>query len=235
MKTNFFFTPSALLIILAALTSGKGMAQACSTYYPMKEGVRLEYTLYDKKDKVEGTQWQEFRNVQETSEGLEAEVHMGFSDAKGKEVYETSYGMTCNGSVIRIDYQSLLSGPMLDQYGEMEAEITGTDMELPNNLEVGMELPDSQVTMTIDMGAMNMKMEVEVTGRKVEKKETVTTAAGSFECFVIYSDTRSKMMMANQNFPTRTWIAPDVGMVKSESYNKSGKLTSRMELSGISG
>ena len=221
-------------LLLLAFASTIAFAQSCSTYYPMEEGVRLEYTFFGKKDNVEGTQWQEFRNVRETSNGLEAEVHMGFQDDKGKEVYETSYGMTCDGDRIRIDYESLLSGPMQEQYGDMEAEITGTDMELPNRLEAGMELPDSQVTMKINMGAMNMNMEVEVTGRKVEKMEIITTPAGTFECFVIYRETRSKMMIANQTFAGRTWIAPEVGMVKSESYNKSGKLVSRMELSAVS-
>jgi hypothetical protein len=200
----------------------------------MEEGVRMEYTLYNKKGKADGTQWQEFRSVRETGEGLEAEVHMGFTDAKGKNPYEMSYTMTCDGNVIRIDYESLLSAQMMEQYGEMEAEITGTDIEWPTQMEAGMTLPDAGVNMKINMGAMNMNMEVEMTNRKVEKKETVTVPAGTFECYVIYSDNRSKMMMANKNFPSRTWISEGVGMVKSESYNGKGKLLNSMVLSSIS-
>lgn len=209
-------------------------AQACSTYYPIEEGVRLEYTMYNKKEKIEGTQWQEFREVVETADGLETKVFMGLLDEKGKETFSTSYGMSCNGNAIRIDFESLLSGPMLDQQEDMEAEITGTDIELPNRLEVGMELPDANVEMKLSMGPMKMTMEVNTTDRKVEKIESVQTPAGTFECYVISSNTQSKMMLTKNNFPSRIWLAKDVGMVQSENYNSKGKLMSRMVLSKIS-
>jgi hypothetical protein len=78
-----------------------------------------------------------------------------------------------------------------------------------------------------------MNMEANTTDRKVEKMETVETPAGTFECYVIYSNTQSKMMMANKSFPNRVWLAENVGMVKSESYNSKGKILSRMVLSKI--
>lgn len=221
------------ILALCLLPTG-ARAQECSTYYPLQEGVRLEYTMYNRKDKVEGTQWQEVTEVSDSPEGLVAQMQMGFSDDKGKNTYETTYGITCTGSAIRIDYESLLSGQMMEQFGDAEAEITGTDLELPNNLSEGQELPDANVTMKMKMSGINMNMQVDMTNRKVEKRETVSTPAGEFDCFVIYSETRSKMMMANQTFPQRTWLAEGVGMVKSESYNKNGKLTSRMVLTSLS-
>ena len=233
-------TPTKIRAALGLIIAGTFLAlpavsaQNCSTYYPIEEGVRLEYTMYGKKDKVEGTQWQQFSDVRETTDGLEVTVEMGMTDAKGKEAYKTTYGMSCNGNIIRIDFESLLSGAMLAQQEGMEAEITGTDLELPNTLEVGMELPDANVLMKLNMGAMNMNMEANTTDRKVEKMETVETPAGTFECYVIYSVTQSKVMMANKSFPNRVWLAKDVGMVKSESYNSKGKILSRMVLSKIS-
>lgn len=223
-----------LALLFALSLPGTLPAQFCDTFFPMKEGARMEYTLYDRKGKVEGTQWQEYRNVRETANGTEAEIHMGFTDKKGKNPYEMSYTMTCDGNVIRIDYESLLSAQMMEQYGEMEAEITGTDIEWPTQMEAGMALPDAGVNMKISMGAMNMNMEVEMTNRKVEKKETITVPAGTFDCYVIYSDNRSKMMMADKNFPNRSWIAEGVGMVKTESYNGKGKLMSSMVLTAAS-
>ncbi len=209
-------------------------AQNCSTYYPIEEGVRLEYKLYGKKDKLEGTQWQEFTEVTTTAGGVEATVQMGFANAKGKEEFTSSYSMSCNDNVVHIDFESLLSSAMLLQQEQMEAEITGTDLELPNNLEVGMELPDADVQMKLSMGAMNMNMEVNTTDRKVEARESITTEAGTFVCYVISSNTQSKMMMADKTYPSKLWLAEGVGMVKTETYNPNGKLISRMELSGIS-
>ena len=79
-------------------------------------------------------------------------------------------------------------------------------------------------------GAINMNTNVETINRKVEKQESITTPAGTFDCYVIYSETKTKMMMANKTFPSRTWLAKGVGMVKQESYNKNGKLMGSMVL-----
>lgn len=225
---------TAIFTLSVFLLSPSLRAQNCSTYYPIEEGVRLEYKLYGKKDKLEGTQWQEFTEVTSTAGGVEATVQMGFANAKGKEEFTSSYSMSCNDNVVHIDFESLLSSAMLLQQEQMEAEITGTDLELPNNLEVGMELPDADVQMKLNMGAMNMNMEVNTTDRKVEARESITTEAGTFDCYVISSNTQSKMMMADKTFPSKLWLAEGVGMVKTETYNQNGKLISRMELSGIS-
>ncbi len=234
MKTVFFprWSRSILTGVLCCV-SFLASAQECSIYYPLEKGVKLEYTLYGNKDKVEGTQTQEITEVEQTSEGLNAKMHINFRDEKGKEVYEMDYGFLCVGNVVRIDFQSLMSGPMIEQFEGAEAEITGTDVEWPNDLSVGMELPDANVSMKMSMGGINMKMEMDITARKVEKKETVTTPAGTYDCFVVYSETHSKMMMANQTFPSRVWLAEGVGMVKNESYNKNGKLMNQMVLTGV--
>ncbi len=224
---------SLLLIFIIGYAPGLVNAQDCNTYYPLKEGVRLEYAMYDKKDKPEGTQWQEVTGVRETSDGVEAKMKIGFVDKKGKPVYETEYGFVCDGNVIRVDYQSLMAGPAMEQFKDMEVELTGTDLEIPNNLHEEQDLKDASVTMKINMGGMNMNSVVEMTNRRVEKMEKVTTPAGTFDCAVLYSETRSKMMMADRTFPSRTWMAKDVGVVKSESYNKKGEVVSRMELTAI--
>ena len=234
MKTTFVSQlPRNLFLTIACLVSSMAPAQECSIFYPLEKGVKLEYTLYGNKDKVEGVQTQEVTLVEETSDGLKAQMHINFRDEKGKEVYEMDYGFLCVGNVVRIDFQSLMSGPMIEQFEGTEAEITGTDVEWPNDLSVGMELPDANVSMKMSMGGINMKMEMDITARKVEKKESVTTPAGTFECFVVYSETHSKMMMANQTFPSRIWLAEGVGMVKNESYNKNGKLVNQMVLTGV--
>jgi hypothetical protein len=119
---------------------------------------------------------------------------------------------------------------MMQQFEDMEMEVTGTDVELPNDLSVGQNLPDANVDVKMSMGGINMNMNVETINRKVEKKESVTTPAGSFDCYVIYSETKSKMMLANNTFPNRLWLAEGVGMVKQETYNKNGKLMGSMVL-----
>ncbi|MDC6384890.1 hypothetical protein D2V93_15095 [Flagellimonas taeanensis] len=224
-------------LLLAALcfTAGTAVAQSsCSQYYPLVEGTSLQYTNYDKKGKEDGQMEYKVTNVTESGDSVSATMVLEFSDNKGN-TYTSDYGISCDGNVVRIDFKSLMNEQMLSQFGDMEMDITGTDVELPNDLSVGQALPDSNVNLKMKMGgAVNMNMNVETINRKVEKKESLTTPAGTFDCYVIYSETRTKMMMGNQTQPSRIWLAEGVGMVKQESYNKSGKLTASTLLTQLS-
>ena len=104
--------------------------------------------------------------------------------------------------------------------------ISGNDIEIPNDLSVGQKLNDANVAMKISMSGINMNMTVDMTNRNVEKKESISTPAGTYDCYVLYSENRSKMMMANQVYPSRVWLAEGVGMVKQETYKKNGDLMS---------
>lgn len=214
-----------LLLAAVCFTVGTTMAQSsCSQYYPLVEGTSLQYTNYDKKGKEDGQMDYKVTNVTESGDTVSATMVLEFSDDKGN-TYTSDYGISCDGNVVRIDFKSLMNEQMMSQFEDVEMDISGTDVELPNDLSVGQALPDSNVNLKMKMGgAVNMNMNVETINRKVEKKESLTTAAGTFDCYVIYSETRTKMMMGNQTMPSRIWLAEGVGMVKQESYNKSGKL-----------
>ncbi|MFS4418701.1 hypothetical protein [Maribacter sp. 2307ULW6-5] len=231
MKFKILF--SGLFCLAATATFAQNQ---CSRFYPMEEGTTFEYTMYDKKGKTEGITNYAVTDVANNADGTTATMDISFTDKKGEMVYETNYSFTCQGNMVTVDYESLMPAQMLEQYAEMDVEmdISGTDLELPNDLAVGQELEDANVSISIGMGGMNMKSTVDTTNRKVEKQESVTTPAGTFNCFVIYSDNESKAMMVKQNFPSRVWLAEGVGMVKQETYNKKGNLMSSMELTKFS-
>src|SRR5690606_38099740 len=171
-----------LLLATLLFTANTAVAQSsCSKYYPMIDGALLQYTSYDKKGKEEGQIDYKVTNVNGSGDNITATMVMEISDQKGN-TFSSDYDITCDGNVVRIDFKSLMNEQMLSQMGEMEMDITGTDMELPNNLSVGQELPDSNVNVKMKMsGVMNMNMDVETINRKVEKQESVTTPAGTFD------------------------------------------------------
>lgn len=214
-----------LVFFAAMFSTGMAMGQSnCSHYYPLVDGANFQYTSYDKKGKEDGKINYKVTQVNGSGDNISATMVMQLEDKKGN-TYDSEYNVTCDGDKVKIDFKSLMNEQMLSQFGEMEVEVSGTDVELPSNLGVGQELPDGNVNLQMKMGgAMNMNMKVETINRKVEKEETLTTPAGTFDCLVIYSETRTKMMMANQTMPSRVWLAEGVGMVKQESYNKNGKL-----------
>lgn len=222
---------SAVLLITTIVLPAQ---DNCSSFYPMNQGNTMQYSNYDKKGKVEGISTFKVIEVTNSGDTTNAVMAISYKDKKGKEVYTTDYKLSCTGHMVTLDYESLLPSEMMKQYGDMDFEITGNDIEIPNKLEVGKLLKDANVHMKINMGGMSMNVAIDITNRKVEKMENVTTAAGTFDCYVIYSDNQSKMMMAKQNYPSRVWLAKGVGMIKQETYKKNGDVMSSTLLTSFS-
>ncbi len=211
-------------------------AQNCSKFYPMEEGQRMEYTSYDRKDKVEGSFTYTVSDVVNEGNRTMAKMNLEHKDQNGKVILRSDYNFSCEDNVVKIDFSSLMNQQMMEAAGggEMEMEMTGTDIELPSNLTVGQSLPDANVTMKMNMGAMSMNMTFDTVNRKVEKTESLTTSAGTFNCYVISSENKAKMMMTNTTHSSRMWLAEGVGMVRQDTYNKGGKLISKVVLTSYS-
>tara|TARA_R110000782_G_scaffold161119_3_gene253131 strand:+ start:1179 stop:1871 length:693 start_codon:yes stop_codon:yes gene_type:complete len=229
MKTNLLLVLFFLIGILSLTAQDN-----CSKFYPMTEGVSMEYTNYNKKGKVEGISSYKVTETNTVGNTTNATMAINLKDEKGKEIYSTDYKLSCTGNMVTLDYESLLPSDMMNQYGDMDIEISGNDIEIPNDLSVGQNLNDANVTMKIGMSGINMNIAVDMLNRKVEKKESVTTPAGTYDCYVVYSENQSKMMMANQVYPSRVWLAEGVGMVKQETYKKNGDLMSSTLLTAYS-
>ncbi|MCP4975068.1 MAG: hypothetical protein GY931_02820 [Maribacter sp.] len=201
---------------------------SCSTYYPFEEGTTFQITSYDKNDKETGV----LDYVVKESSGDTATLAYEMHDEKGKLIMASEYGITCENDGISIDFSSLMAPGVLEQYEGMEVDISGTNLLLPNNLSPGQTLPDADVLANIKVPPINMKMTVSMTNRKVEGKESVTTPAGTYDCYVITNDHESKMGVKISG-SSKQWLAEGVGMVQQESYNKKGKLIGKSVLTAF--
>ncbi|WP_449405323.1 TapB family protein [Kriegella aquimaris] len=208
----------------------------CSKYYPLVEGASFQYTIYNKKGKTDGITDYKITNVANSGGSTSATFDIKFTDDKGKDIFNTDYNISCSEDGIKIDYASLFPSSMMKQYEDMgiEMDISGTDIKIPNDLSVGKELQDANVSVSMNMSGIKMNTTVDTSNRKVEKKESVTTAAGTFDCYLITETSTSKTMGATIETDNKLWLAEGVGMVKQESYKKNGNLMSRMELTKFS-
>ncbi len=220
--------------IVVVFTFIKGHAQDCSTYFPFEENVRLEYEHLDKKGKLLQTSVQEITEVSSTGEGMEATINTELYDKKGKELTKGSYSVRCKGNTFYMDMSNLIPENVRQMGGESEMKMSGDGFVMDTDPKVGDQFPDSENTIEFKMGPMNMKMTMNITDHKVEAKETITTKAGTFECFKISYVADTKMMMNKFQSRVVNWYAKGVGTVKSESYNaKNDKLMSQMVLSEL--
>lgn len=213
------------LLILTGLFIGMSLVgQDCTMFFPNEEGTVMEITNYDKKDKVTGSSVQKIVEKSEDDGGLTITVENETYDKKGELVMDGEFVVSCKDGKFYMDMRNFLDEQQLAAYENMEVEVDATDMEFPSNLKAGDKLPDASITVSISSsGAAIMRMTVWITNRVVEANENITTPAGSFDCLKMSYDIETKMVVKVQAKAVQ-WIAEDVGMVKSESFNKNGKL-----------
>lgn len=219
--------------LLAILITATTFAQDCSTYYPFTEGSSSTITSYDRRGKISAEQQLIIESINTVNGYQTATAKAILKDEKGKLITETSFNITCKENGVEMDITSMLSPDLFKQFEGMETDITGTNIILPNNLNVGDNLPDADMQMSIDMSGITMNINAAMTDRKVVSREDLTTPAGTFDCYVIEYTSIVKMGIKKTS-TVKQWIAKGVGMVKMEDYNKKGKITYRNLLTAFS-
>lgn len=228
-----------VFILMALLSVGfAGMAQdgtqLCKAYFPLQEGTELTYENYDRKEKLTGTDYMKVKEVIELADKMTIKVHSWSKDKKGEEVYSSDFEYICENGVFKMSMESMMNGQMMEAYKDMEVTVTQTELEMPSDLKVGETLPDAEMTMEISSNGMKvMTMNIFITDRKIEAKESITTPAGTFEAYKLAQNSRTKMMFLDKTFKSVDWFVPNVGSVRSENYSESGKLESYRVLTNI--
>lgn len=213
-------------ILLVAYTTLAARAQ-CNEFYQFTQGSEWEYQSLNAKGKVTGKNHQKVNSLEKTSNGFTAIVNSIFYDDKGKETMKGDLTYKCENNVMYIDMKNFISDEQLQAFKNYEMKVESENLEMPSSLSMGQTLKDGSVTVEAVGSGLPMTMTVNITDRKVAGKETITTPSGTYECYKITSNMTMQTQMGikmNVNMSAIDWIALKVGTVKSESYNKSGKL-----------
>lgn len=222
-NSNVFAKLSVLIAIL--FCSSYAYAQ-CNDYYVMEQGTEWTYENINGKGKSVGKNQQKVTAFEKTSTGFNATIHSVFTDDKGKNAMEGDLEMKCSNGTMTIDMRKFLPEEQLKAFGSYEMQIESENLELPSRLSVGQSLKDGSINLSAVGSPMAMTMSVKITERKVVGKESITTPAGTFDCFKITSKSTSSTKMGISmtfEFTTTEWMAEKVGLVKSESLDKKGK------------
>lgn len=220
------------LLVFAIFTSLVINAQ-CNEYYVLEQGTEWMYENINPKGKLTGKMQQTVNVFEKTTTGFNATVTSVLYNEKGKEQTKGDLDMSCVNGTFIVDMRKFIPAEQQKMFASYKMNITSENLELPAKLTVGQTLKNGSVTLTTEGSPLPMNMTVTITDRKVESKETVTTPAGTFECFKISSKSNvSTKMGVNMsfNFSGIEWIAPKVGMVKSESFDKNGKSSGYTQL-----
>lgn len=227
------------IIFLISFISYESVSQ-CNTYFNFKEGAEYEMTHYSVKDKVTGKSLSQILSVDDNGGVLTAHIKGTAFDKKGEEITSMNFEYICDNGVLKMDMNKFIPVDMFGSDTDIEFEMKGDYLELPKSLEIGQSLKDGMIegkmTMEGNPAMANMALAVKIFNRKVEAKEDITTPAGSFSCYKISYEMESstKVMGINNkvNLKGIDYLSEGVGVIKTESYNKKGNLSSYSLLTG---
>ena len=228
MKTRSIFLSSIIAFLLPVFV----IAQDCG-YYSMTKGMMFSYQNLDAKGKVTSSSRSTCTDVVQIPAGSEYKVQVEVTDSKNnKSTHE--YAMRCESGNFYVDMQNFVDPKSMESFKDMEIKVDSKDMMYPASLSAGQALPDASITISAGSGGVNlMNMVVNITNRKVAGNESVTVPAGTFDCFKITYDVETKFMFKISSTVTE-YVSYGVGNVKTETYDKKGKLMGTSLLTEIS-
>jgi hypothetical protein len=214
-----------------SLVSFSSTAQDCSGYYYLTNST-IEMTTYDKKAKENGKLTYLISAVSNSGNTTTANFISEMKDEKGKTISKGTGKYKCSGDNLFIDAKVAMPQEQMGAYKDMDVKADEAFIEYPSNLSDGLALKDANFKMDIiNKGSVFSTTTLEQTNRRVEGKESVTSPAGTWDCWKISYDGRFKATIGGPsgigipvNFKSTEWFAPGFGIVKTETYNKNGKL-----------
>lgn len=206
------------------------ISQDCTVYIPSEVGTELHYQISNAKGKIQSIYSQKMISIKNNGGETIYDLLQTHRDPKKSEeiILQDTISFRCKDNVFYIDMEKYLNQKQMEGFKGMEVKITTDDLIYPPKLSPGMTLKDGSISLEIGSGLMNMT--TNIINRKVEAHENITTSAGTFKCYKISEDVKSKMGFIKVQLRNVAWIVKDIGTIRTETYNKKGKLDTVTEL-----
>lgn len=222
MKTLLKFLVPATLSFL--ITMG---LSAQKPFFFDKEGVVLTYADKNAKGKITGYSQTTVTQIEGDPANCTVSYETQIMDAKEKPLLQNPMNtkITIENGTVKFDPSSF-AGQLVEGM-----EVSGDNLLLPANVSVGDVLNDYTVTVAIGP----VKTTTSYSNIKVTAAETLNISGNTIECFVVESTALAKVIGIKQEMIQKIWYGRGIGTVKTETYNKKGKLQTVQELMSVKG
>jgi len=214
----------------------------CGSNLLFQEGAQIKTESYDGDGKVIAKQVSAITKVYDEGGMSVSEWEIKNTDQDGSNEKTMTAVYRCDGKQLFVDMTSFLTD------SKQNNDIQTSGLQFPFNPSVGETLPDFDYSTTISNAGKARKIKSHIRDRKVEAKETLITAAGSFECYKISSVIEAETEMPDMDEESKKimeqvkkkmgknrmtfWYAPDVTIIKME-FKMGDKLVMRSEVTEI--
>ncbi|RSK44000.1 TapB family protein [Hymenobacter rigui] len=243
---RFLISLTALLLAVPAAQAQTPVTSAdCTHPFGLLDKMERVYQLQDANGKAVGTIRQRVvslgteQNKKKTVTTTTALVKSGTYDTKNHLLNQQDLTFRCRQDTSFTDGMAELNPESLRSFRDRRFAYTPTPLAWPNQPGVGTEIPSGGVSVQVSSTAVDIaRVYTTVQKRRVTGMETITTPAGTFQCYRVEAE-RESATVARADMVMRTtmkvvdYYSPGTGIVKTEIYDKKGKLDQVRVLSAI--
>jgi len=186
-------------------------------------------TISNKKGKETGKVTYMISNVAKKGSVTSATVNSDFVDKNGKSISKATNIIQCDNGNLMMDMKMFIPSTQQAQMGDISASGTVSYLEYPGNMKEGDVLKDASFAMDFkSVSGLGGHISMDMTKRKVEGRESITTPAGTWNCFKITYHSKMIFKMGigiPMNMDVTEWWAPGFGVVKTESDSGKTEIT----------
>lgn len=208
----------------------------CAHPFGLYDNMEMVYQLQDARGKATGTIRNRVvslgseQNKKQTITTNTVLLKSGLYDTKNKLLRLQDLTFRCRQDTSFTDGAAELNPETLRSFRDRRFAYAPVPLAWPNQPTVGSELPGGGITVQVSSTAVDIaQVYTTVRKRRVTGTESVTTPAGTFQCYKVEAEresataARADMVMRNV-VRVVDYYSPAVGLVKSEVYDKKGKL-----------
>ena len=222
----------ALSLMLMSVMTVKALGQSLEPFFSSKPGRVLVYEDLDADGNLISVNADSLAVMTGDFEEGQATVVSTIINQGDSSRFRSKVLMKFDRGEVIMDMAALMEEAMqMGMEQSLDAMGSGKDAESQaamKELSVGMELPDYE----IEIKVMFITSKMGCTDRKVIGRESVTTPAGTFDCFVVEETMTAKAMMVKEKTRQVSWYARGIGLVRQQTWDKK-KLTGTTVLTSI--
>ena len=199
-------------------------------FFSMKKGAVQMFVSKDAKGKITSQSRTKIKEITGDKNAFAILYESESLDEKGNSLDKDNplilnFRVVVKDGLMYLDMRGMF-GAMEGMEGSEGMQVSGSAIKIPGNLSVGQKIDDAKASVKI--GVFNCVMIM--TEGKCLAIEDVKVEAGTFRCYKVSQKTNSTVLGIKSECTNVTWYAKGVGAVKTESYDKNGKLLSTQEL-----
>lgn len=217
---------------------------SCAHPFGLSSGQQLEYQLLDAKGKPTGALRYSVMGIKTDTAGKKnkritttVKLKSGFYDRSNLVLHQQDLTYTCRRDTVYTDGLGEINYEGLKSFRDRLLAPTGTPLAWPNQPTANSELPKGGAQVQVSSPSVAIaKVNTTVKARKVlAGPVSVTVPAGTFSCYPVESQrelataARADLILKNTGRQV-DYYAPAFGIIKTEYYDKGGKLLQSREL-----